>query len=884
MSMRKSLLILFCLFCLLNKSFADHIKGGFFTYQYLGPGTNNPNNNMYRVTLTVYMICNPSVGQLNNPINFSLFNAATGSFIQNYSVSIANRYQLAKVRDEECITGDQRGCYYEIVVYDLPSVELAPTPGGYTFAYQRCCRLAGIANLVAPSSATGNTFEITIPGTSLGQTIPQNSSPAFAVNDTAVVCSNSHFEHSFSAVDPDAGDSLSYEFCNALAGASQTNSAPGTAASPNTYSSVPYSAPYNGSMPMGFDVSIDPVTGIISGQAPATGGEYVVSVCVNEFKDGVLISRTRKELHVRVGDCEPIRAELDPQYITCDGFTQNFSNNANGTGVTSWYWDFGVTTAIDDTSILAAPSFTYPDTGIYIVKLVVNRGQLCSATDSAIVKVYPGFFPGFTSAGICYLNPVQFTDTSRTVYGVVDSWSWNFGDGTTLGDTSHNQNPSWTYTGPGPKTVTLTVTNSKGCTKSTTQNVDLLDKPPLSVAFKDTLMCILDNVQLQATGVGNFSWSPAINIVNANTATPTVNPPATTTYTVELENGGCRATDTVRVRVISVVSVNVRPDTTICLTDAIQLNAVTDGLTYAWTTTPAGAAGTLNNTTILNPIATPIDANTTYHLQSSVGSCASSDQVTIRAVPYPVANAGLDTTICYNTAAQLSGSHNGISFTWSPINYLNNPNILNPVASPPRTTSFILSAFADAGCPKPGHDTVLVTMLPRIQPYAGRDTSVIVGQPLQLNASGGVSYIWSPPFGLNNTTIPNPVGLYDANVDSVRYKVEVFNILGCSDSAFIKVKVFKTSPSIFVPSAFTPNNDGRNDLIRPIAVGIQKINYFSIYNRWGQRVFTTSVNGHGWDGRIGGTPQATNTFVWMVSAVDYLGKPYFQKGTVTLIR
>lgn len=883
MSMRKSLLILFCLFCLANKSFADHIKGGFFTYQYLGPGTTNPNNNMYRVTLTVYMICNPSLGQLNNPINFSLYNASNGSFIQNYPASIANRYQLAKLRDEECISEDQRGCYYEIVVYDLPSVELAPNTGGYTFAYQRCCRLNGIENLVAPSSSIGNTFEITIPGTALGLLVPQNNSPVFSVNDTAVVCRNSYFEHNFAAADPDMGDSLSYEFCFALAGASQSNSAPATASSP-PYSSVPYSAPYNGTMPMGFDVTINPVTGLISGNTPSTSGEYVVSVCVNEFKSGVLIGRTRKELHVRVGPCQEIRAELDPQYITCDGFTMNFSNNAPPDGINNWFWDFGVTTAADDTSILATPSFTYPDTGMYMIKLVVNKGQLCSATDSAIVKVYPGFFPGFTSAGICYLNPVQFTDTSRTLYGVVDSWSWNFGDAGTLADTSHNQNPSWTYGSPGPKTVTLTVTNSKGCQKSTTQIIDLLDKPPLSVAFKDTLMCILDNVQLQATGVGNFTWTPAVNIVNANTSSPTVNPPATTTYTVELENGGCRATDTVRVRVISVVSVNVRPDTTICLTDAVQLSAITDGLTYAWTTTPAGAASTLSSTTILNPIATPNATNTTYHLQSSVGSCAASDQVTIRAIPYPVANAGLDTTICYNTSAQLSGSHNGISFTWSPVNYLNNPNILNPVASPPRTTPFILSAFADQGCPKAGRDTVLVTMLPKIQPYAGRDTSVIVGQPLQFNASGGVSYIWTPPFGLNSTTIANPIGQYDSNVDSVRYKVEVFNSLGCSDSAFIKVKVFKTNPSIFVPSAFTPNNDGRNDLIRPIAVGIQKINYFRIFNRWGQMVFSTSTNGHGWDGRISGTPQATNTFVWMVSAVDYLGKPYFQKGTVTLIR
>jgi gliding motility-associated-like protein len=100
----------------------------------------------------------------------------------------------------------------------------------------------------------------------------------------------------------------------------------------------------------------------------------------------------------------------------------------------------------------------------------------------------------------------------------------------------------------------------------------------------------------------------------------------------------------------------------------------------------------------------------------------------------------------------------------------------------------------------------------------------------------------------------------------------------------VLVTVFKTKPTVFVPTAFTPNNDGRNDVIRPIAVGIAQIKVFSIYNRWGQLVFTTTVNGHGWDGRIAGKPQGSGVFVWMVEAIDYLGTKFFQKGTVALIR
>jgi gliding motility-associated-like protein len=171
-----------------------------------------------------------------------------------------------------------------------------------------------------------------------------------------------------------------------------------------------------------------------------------------------------------------------------------------------------------------------------------------------------------------------------------------------------------------------------------------------------------------------------------------------------------------------------------------------------------------------------------------------------------------------------------------------------------------------------------------MHPFAGHDTSVVVGQPLQFNASGGTNYLWSPSTGLDHINIANPIGIYFAEIDSIRYKVLVSNLAGCIDSAYVRVRVYKTNPSVFVPSAFTPNGDGLNDVIRPIAVGIKQIENFSIFNRWGQLVFSTTVNGQGWDGKIGGRLQSSGVFVWMVKAIDYLDKPVFLKGTVTLIR
>lgn len=874
--MKRILLVIFSFFILLGVAEGAHIKGGFFTYRYLGPGSGT--NLRYQITLTVYMICNPSPGQLNNPINFSIFNAATNQFIQDVSVPITNQYQLNKVYDEPCISGDERGCYYEIVVYNLASIELPRTPDGFIISYQRCCRIGGIIN-VTNSGSVGNTFSIRIPGTAVAPGAEMNSSPNFLVNDTAIVCRNAYFQYSFQASDPNA-DSLSYSFCSAYLGADQGNPAPVSATNP-PYTPIPYSAPYSGTEPMGSGVTINPQTGLISGTAPGSIGQYVICVCVNEYRNGVLIGTTRKELHVQVNDCNPLRALLNPRNTTCDGFTVNFQNDASGNPPgTEYLWIFGDPLSGSlDTSILPTPTHTYTDTGVYTVQLRVSLpGGLCSDSTTMQVRIFPGFFPSFNYSGGCFQNPYSFTDNTTTNYGVVNGWRWDFGEPTTFNDTSQLQNPQWTYPSPGPKDVRLIVTNSKGCVDTALLTITVLDKPVLTLGFADTLICRNDNIQLNASGTGNFSWTPPVNISGANTATPTVFPPVTTRYYVTLDDNGCQNRDSVLVRVVATVSLQAMPDTSICQGDSVQLNAVSDGLSFSWT-----PAADLNDPNIINPIAIT-NITTRYIVVATIGSCSATDSVNVITVPYPGANAGTGPQLCYNTAGQLNATIVGTSFNWSPSSYMDNPNVLNPNVFPPRTTQYVLSVYDTLGCPKPGRDTVVVVVQPKIRAYAGEDTTVVVGQPLQLNGSGGVGYQWSPATGLNNTTIFNPVGVYGSSIDSVRYKLRVLDAIGCADSAYVTVYVFRTNPYVFVPTAFTPNNDGLNDVVRPIAVGIRNINYFAVYNRWGERVFYTTTNKHGWNGIHNGRPQASGVYVWMLQAIDYTGKPLFLKGTVTLIR
>jgi len=479
--------------------------------------------------------------------------------------------------------------------------------------------------------------------------------------------------------------------------------------------------------------------------------------------------------------------------------------------------------------------------------------------------------------GGCVNRPTFFTDRTVSVYGVVNSWNWDFGDPTTVLDVSTLQNPTYQYPQTGTRSVRLIVTDSKGCRDTADKSITITTGPALSLSFRDTLICRNDNLILQATGSGTFSWSPAVNISDPTSPSPQVFPPVSTTYYVDLNAGGCTNRDSVRVSVVDFVTL-IANDTTICSGDLTQLQIQSDGLQFSWT-----PAAEVSDPFVKNPFVNPATVSA-FTVTAVIGGCTETKTMVVTPVPYPIANAGKDTAICYNSAALLQGGSDGSSWAWSAAQYVTNPVQLITSAQPPKTTAFILAAYDTRGCPKPEVDTVIITVLPRLKVNAGNDTAVVRGQPLQLNASGGVRFTWSPPVNLNNPDIADPIAVFNTASAGMQYMVTAFDSAGCSASDWIIIKIFQTGPAVFVPTAFTPNSDGLNDQLRPIGAGIKSIDYFNVYNRWGQLVFSTRHNGRGWDGRVNGMVQPTGTYVWSVSATDYLGKPYFQKGVFTLIR
>jgi gliding motility-associated-like protein len=255
-----------------------------------------------------------------------------------------------------------------------------------------------------------------------------------------------------------------------------------------------------------------------------------------------------------------------------------------------------------------------------------------------------------------------------------------------------------------------------------------------------------------------------------------------------------------------------------------------------------------------------------------------------------------DTTVCYGQTAPLHALiTTGTDYRWTgfgpfaggtngTISSL--PFATNILAAPEQTADYILTIHNE-DCPIPVTDTFTVTVVPPIRVNPGNDTLVVVDEPLYFQATSSDAYKdeyqWSPSADLSNPNIANPIGLYGSDMDSISYLVKATDAFGCYGTGIVKVRVAHAGADIFVPNAFTPGKNS-NSLFRPVCFGISSLEYFRVYNRWGQLLYSTSQIGQGWDGRIQGQLQERNTYMWIVKGTDYTGRVISKRGTVVLIR
>ncbi len=309
-------------------------------------------------------------------------------------------------------------------------------------------------------------------------------------------------------------------------------------------------------------------------------------------------------------------------------------------------------------------------------------------------------------------------------------------------------------------------------------------------AGTDFSVCQNASAQMNGTGGNSYVWSPSIGLSSSTIANPTVTPTANTTYTLTTINStGCSDTATVKVTLAPMPTLNAGSDKAICPGGSVILTGVGTGNSYLWTP----STGLSSNTTI-STTASPISTTTYTLIATTALGCTAGDAVVVTVYPAVTADGGTAQSACLGGSVQLNAS-GGISYLWSPTTGLSNSTINNPLATVTVNTTYTVTVVNDLGCS--GTDTVSIHVLPAAVANAGSDVSVCHNSAIQLNASGGVQYSWSPSTGLSSSTVSNPFCIGGV---TTTYTVTVHNAAGCSASDQIIVTVFPSpNPPDIIP-------------------------------------------------------------------------------------
>lgn len=551
--MKRLFAIFFTLLAFAIKADASHIVGGEVTYKCLGGGN-------YQVSVSIYEDCltgDPEAIAEDNPAFIGIFDGQ--GFQQNFFYPspfdsiYASQVTVPANFSNACINNAPSTCLKKRTftkIYHLPD-----NNSGYIIVYQRCCRNASIINIVNPSEV-GATYFCIIPPANKAIC---NNSAVFNNYPPQIICINNPLIYDHSAFDAD-GDSLSYEFCDTYVGGSdqdaKPNPSPPIPNGPPYYDTVIYKYPFSHLNPMGGypQIKIDPNTGLITG-TPNLIGRFVVTVCCHEWRNHQIINTVTREFQFVVTNCSKSVVADIPQYssdfntyiVDCEDYTVNFVNNS--IGGFSYHWDFGVNGVANDTSSEFQPTFVYPDTGTYVVKLVVNPHTTCTDSISRLVKVYPKFKATYMYQGLqCPGSPITFTDLSSSTFKPITEWDWNFGDG----GTAYDSVVTHTYTQGGTYNVSLISKNIRGCTDTLLKRITIDNFRPF--AGNDTTIVKGSSIDFNATGGTQYLWAPSTYLNDTTINDPVGYYPDTGRFTYVLHvvsPFGCQGNDSVTVYVVN---------------------------------------------------------------------------------------------------------------------------------------------------------------------------------------------------------------------------------------------------------------------------------------------------------------------------------------------
>jgi len=544
----------------------------------------------------------------------------------------------------------------------------------------------------------------------------------------------------------------------------------------------------------------------------------------------------------------------------CKGNFANLSILYNTTGINT-AWTFNNLPVLNSSAVNAEGNY----------RLITSTNFSCA--DTAVVAVIINSKPDIgndTAVTICSGEFTNLTNLFNTA-GLSTLWTFN---------NVPVANPAMASVAG---TYRLVVTNNFNCTDTALVTLTVSPKPNLGA---DTTINICTGSAVNLAAVYNTGSNTNVWYQN-NVAVNDVSSINTTGIYQLITSTASGCTDTVLVTVFMnanpAVIINNPPP--ICapgytnLTDAAVTAGSSTGLTFTYWQNAAATIGYSNAATA---------SSGTYFIKGTNRfSCFDIKSVVAVNYPLPVVNAGNNIAICERgstiVTAVVGNITAPVTFQWEPVvaGGIENPTAAVTTVNPTATQQYIVTVTDGYGCNFRVSDTVVVKLQAPVQAFAGNDTIAATGLPHQLQATGGINYFWQPASLLNNPAVSNPLATIYA--DSVLFSLKVTDKEGCTGYDTVKVKTYD-GITYYVPNAFSPNNDGTNDLFRPIPVGIVSTEHFRIFNRYGEVVYESTQISKGWDGMLKGRPQPVGNYIWVIKGKARNGKIIEMSGNVVLLR
>jgi gliding motility-associated-like protein len=536
--------------------------------------------------------------------------------------------------------------------------------------------------------------------------------------------------------------------------------------------------------------------------------------------------------------------------------------NAQATG--DLFWSDSTSTSLQN----FVGSLTLRATRTTTYLITCRDGKGCSNVQPITIEV-----AGFPDANF-RLDRQDFCNDGRAQVLVngLSGGSFTASSGLAMNQSTGEINLSATQ--PGSYTITYQVTNQAGCQSSSSRSIQIRERPLLSLS--NLILCVgtAQSITTTATLGGNSRWqSNQSDIVSVDAMGVVTGLRAGRTSVLFTNQAGCTTGLSVTVKDIpQITGRNI-----VCKNDSIRLTIATAGGVAGQFSSLFQSIVSVNN----NGWVKGLQSGTAIIRYRDVDGCVATYPLQVDEVQERVAGPVIGCepgTVRLDRTLQAAYGMSGYTFTFwrdaAQTGLLSNPLRI--------ATSGIYYAqvINGNGCKLERPVELRVTIAKALQPKRLDTVKTQNNTAVQLQGrANGTSYLWSPSEGLNAVNVPNPWFRYNKNME---YRVIMQTDSGCmvTDTVFVKA----LDANVFVPTAFTPNRDGLNDKLMPVCFSIQRLSYFTIFNRWGEVVFTTNAIGKGWDGIAKGSPADPGTYVWMLEAIGLDGQVFRQKGTVVLIR